>query len=472
MEKIESNIGELVLKYSQVSLCLIDKRGKVIFSNKYATKFLKQPKDKILGRHIHDIVHGGNKTNHSRANCPLARPLDDLTPILRAPDIFYDVNGEGYWAEFSCYPISEKGKFKAMLLSFLDATVSMRSHQALLEHQAKFKAVFVEALYPKLILDGTGEVLEANQAARNIFGDEIINTMFFNCFTAQSQKKVNDFWKHFMKEGNFEERIEVTVNCPDLVKKKYVFNFSGTRDIQPNMHLLTLVDVTKAYYEQEARNQFIAIASHELKTPLAVIKAYSELLERKYREDERAVQYVTKIQEKVDVLTRLINAMVDETKLGAGKLEFNNRQVDVYTFIQDSVDELQKAHKHNRLVIEGTAKVRAVFDPERIYQVLANLVSNAIKYSGKGKDVVIKVSKDNDNVVVGVQDMGPGVSKKEQSQLFKAFYRSPITIKKKYPGLGLGLFISKQIVNHYEGEMWIESKRGKGSTFFFTLPRS
>lgn len=465
-----NELGELVLKKVQISLCLVDGNGEVIFANEAALEFLNKREKEIKGLHIHDIVHGSS-SDHKKDHCPLIKPIKDNKPILREPDIFYNSEGKGSWAEFSSYPLLKGSEFKGILISFLNAAVSMKSDQALLEHQAKFKAVFTQALYPKMILDSTGEILESNRASRRIFGESIENTMLFDYFTPLSQKKVKEFWGKFMPNEHYEERIEVTVNDSNAGKKKYVFDFSATKDIQPNMHLLTLLDVTEEYYEQEAQNQFISVASHELKTPLAVIKAYSELLQRKYKDDGAASQYVNKIQEKVDVLTRLINAMVDETKLGAGKLEFNNQQVIFGKFVEDVVDELQKAYHHHKLALKGKSDSIIELDPERISQVISNLVSNASKYSEKGKDIVIMIEDDNDRVQVGVKDYGPGIPKKEQPQLFKAFYRSPSAHKKKYPGLGLGLFIAKQIVNHYGGDVWIESKWSQGSTFYFTLPK-
>lgn len=465
-----NGLGEIILKNAQISLCLLDGNGLVLYTNPAAQRLLGKKQKGLEGKHIHDIVHATSETNHRREDCPLVKALVNFEPVMRAPDIFYDEQGRGNWMEFSAYPLEENG-FKGVLLSFLDASVSIKSNQSLLEHQAKFKAVFDNALYPKLILDSTGEVLEANPAAKRILGNDLENTIFFDCFTVISQKKLKSFWKAFLGSKQREERIEVTMNGSGKNKKKYVFDISATKDIQPNMHFLTLVDITKEYYRQEAQNQFVAVASHELKTPLAVIKAYSELLQRKYKGDAQASQYVNKIQEKVDILTLLINAMVDETKLGAGKLEFNNQKIDFGKFIRELVDELQKAYQRNKLIVKGQIDSTIEVDPVRINQVLSNLVSNASKYSDKGDDIIIHLSDDEENIQIGVEDLGPGISKQEQPHLFKAFYRSKSAIKKRQPGLGLGLFISRQIVQHYGGEMWIESKWGKGSTFFFTLPK-
>lgn len=462
--------SQLALKKVQTNLFLLDEKGLVRFANKSSRDFVGKG-GKLTGRHIHDIFHSGENELHSKVDCPLVRGLKTGEPTLRAPDVFSVDEGNHVWVEYSSYPLKDKGKYPAMLFSFVDASVSISSQRDMSEHQAKFKAIFVQAVYPKLILDGTGEVLEANLVAKEIFGNDMENTMIFDYFSPKSEKRFKDFWRRFKKDGQTNERLDLYLN-KQLGTKRYVFDVSVSANIQLNTHLLSLINVTKEVIEQEAHNQFIAVASHELKTPLAVIKAYSDLLQRRHKGDEKTGQYLGKIHEKVDVLTRLINAIVDEIKLGAGKLEFVDRQVDFDKFLRRIVEEQQKVYVGNKILIEGKVGSKIKIDPERISQVINNLISNASKYSGRFSPIKIHIVEDEDKVQVGVEDFGKGMSKAEQQKVFSAFFRSPRVVKTNTPGIGLGLFISKQIVEHYKGSMWIKSAWNKGSTFYFTLPKN
>ncbi len=462
--------GELALKSVQINLCLVDNNGIIKFCNKMAKQFAQPESMKLVGRHIHDVFHQGGNHTHGKDQCPLLRALETGEPVLRTPDVFHNGNGDGMWFEYSAYPLKDKGKYPVMLFSFLDASVSIRSQNELIEHQAKFKAVFLQAVYPKLLLDGTGEVLEANPAAKRVFVENIENTMLFDYFAPKSEKKLKAFWKSFKASGGRSERLDVVLNN-DLDNRRYIFDISVSSDVRPNMHFMSLIDITEEAIQQEAQNQFIAVAGHELKTPLAVIRAYSELLQRKHRGDENTIKYVNKIHEKVDVLTRLINAMVDEIKLGAGKLEFNNREIDFNEYINEVVNDLKLSYKSNKILVKGKVKGKIETDPLRLTQVVSNLISNASKYSSPDTSILIHLLEDGNMIKVGVQDFGKGISRKEQGKLFSAFYRSPSAIKKNYPGIGLGLFISKQIIENYGGDMWVDSAWNKGSTFYFTLPK-
>lgn len=333
------------------------------------------------------------------------------------------------------------------------------------DRQSRYRAVFFEAIYPKIILNNKAKILEVNPIGQKIFGKNYEGKSLFEYIPQKSTKKLREFWKKLLKERQVSDKVELYVN-----KKRHIYLVNATTNIQPKEHLLILDDITKEVVEQESRDQFIAVAGHELKTPLAVIKAYSELLQRKSKPDEKTSQYTQKIIDKVDILTKLINAMVDEIKLGAGRLEFNDVTMDVDEFLSKHIQEIQKIYPRIDISTKGQADTVIQADPERLSQVISNLVTNAAKYSRKGKKVIVNVKKEDNKVIIGVQDFGKGISKKEQAKLFDAFYRSPSVIKRNQPGLGLGLFISKQIINYYGGDMWVTSRWGKGSTFWFNLP--
>lgn len=332
---------------------------------------------------------------------------------------------------------------------------------------SKYKSIFTEAMYPKLIVNNAGRILEVNQACEKVFGKNFDKKKIFEYMPTKSTKHLRRFWKNLRQEGIQSDTLEFTIE-----KQRYVFLVNATADIQPNTNLLILDDITKDVITQESRDQFIAVAGHELKTPLAVIKAYSELLQRRADGDEKTDQYTSKIIGKVDILTRLINAIVDEIKLGAGRLEFNNDELDIDEFVEQHVEHFRIAYPTMQISLEGQTQAKATVDSQRLSQVLTSLIANAVKYTEKGKKITVHLTMESEKAIIGVQDFGKGISKKDQAKLFSAFFRSPDVIRKNYPGIGLGLYISKQIVTYYGGDMWLESKWGEGSTFYFSIPVS
>lgn len=219
------------------------------------------------------------------------------------------------------------------------------------------------------------------------------------------------------------------------------------------------------------KDDFMAIASHELKTPVTSIKLYTQLLYLKFKKlkDLKSAESVAKMDNQLNKLISLINDLLDVTKIEEGKLQFNLKTFDMNELIKEVVEEMQLTTKHKiEKVLEKANLVYA--DRERIGQVLTNFISNAIKYSPQANRVIVRVAKDRKNVIVSVTDFGMGLTASEQKKVFERFNRAGQEGPGGLPGLGLGLYISREIIRRHKGKIWLESKKGKGSTFYISLP--
>lgn len=217
------------------------------------------------------------------------------------------------------------------------------------------------------------------------------------------------------------------------------------------------------------KDEFIGMASHELKTPLTSIYGYLQLLERTLKED-MSRDLARKTIRQVIKLNGLVSDLLDVSKIQAGKLQLNCKPFYLKELLIESMDMAQQ--------ISGSHKMELVFekddilitaDKQRLEQVLTNLLSNAVKYSPHSNRVILTVENDDNTVKVSVQDFGIGIPLSQQKKIFSRFYRVE-GLEPVYSGLGIGLYISREIIHMHHGELWVESKEGEGSIFSFRIP--
>lgn len=220
------------------------------------------------------------------------------------------------------------------------------------------------------------------------------------------------------------------------------------------------------------KDNFLAIASHELKTPVTSIKAYGQVLQKMFNQkgDTIAVAAIKKMDAQINKLTVLISDLLDVTKIQSGKLYMNLEYFNFNELLHEIVDELQVTATKHRLVKEFGTEAQLFGDRDRTGQVITNFITNAIKYSPEGGDIFIRSTVAGQKIILGVQDFGIGIPKDEAAKVFERFYRVTGSKHNTIPGLGLGLYISSEIIKRQGGKIWVESTEGKGSTFFFSLP--
>jgi signal transduction histidine kinase len=224
------------------------------------------------------------------------------------------------------------------------------------------------------------------------------------------------------------------------------------------------------------KDDFISTVTHELRTPLTSIRALSEMLHEDPRiELADRMRFLGIIVAEAERLTRLINQILDLAKLESGSAEWKTGKVDVAEVARESVESLERLFQEKRVAIstalpeDGAAVVQA--DRDRLMQVMINLLSNAVKFvpGGEGK-VEVRVKAENGQVRVEVADNGPGLGDGESRVIFEKFRQGGNTLTEKPQGTGLGLPISRQIVEYFGGRLWVESRPGQGATFIFTVP--
>ncbi len=220
------------------------------------------------------------------------------------------------------------------------------------------------------------------------------------------------------------------------------------------------------------KDDFLSIASHELKTPVTSLKAYTQLLQMDAKEnaDIKRESMLSKMDTQVDKLTALITDLLDTSKMQNGKLIYNKYFFQLNDLVKEIVDETWSTTASHQIIIKKNIPLQLYADRDRIGQVLSNLLNNAIKYCQDCKQIIVNLEKSGEMAICSVQDFGNGIIKAQQDKIFERFYRVTGNNLHTYPGLGLGLFIAKEIIERHNGKIWFESEEAKGSIFYFSLP--
>lgn len=218
------------------------------------------------------------------------------------------------------------------------------------------------------------------------------------------------------------------------------------------------------------RDEFFSIASHELKTPITSLKAYTQLLLMDDGDMPSSEQMLRRMDRQIDKLTALINDLLDASKVESGQLLFYKQPFQLKQMAQKVVEETQSLSVDHQLTFQADSNAIVNADRERIEQVLRSFLSNALKYAPRSKDIDVAIYEKEAEIICSVRDFGNGIAPEEQHRIFDRFYRISGNNLNTFPGLGLGLFISKAIIEKHNGKIGVESEKGKGTVFYFSLP--
>jgi signal transduction histidine kinase len=233
------------------------------------------------------------------------------------------------------------------------------------------------------------------------------------------------------------------------------------------------LDITERKQLDQMKDEFIGLVSHELRSPLTVITGAvnTVLTEGPRLSAEETKQLLLDASHEADSLAGLLNNLLELSRAQAGRLFIRAELVNFKKVLRDSVEEIRRQSSAHRFVLEIPGKLPVVTaDKLRLERILNNLLENAVKYSPNGGEICVSVKLEKERLVISVSDQGIGISKIDQAKLFKPFQRLEDTRIHSTKGLGLGLLVCQRLVESHGGQIWVESKPGQGSTFFFTLP--
>jgi len=239
--------------------------------------------------------------------------------------------------------------------------------------------------------------------------------------------------------------------------------------------VLALRTAAHAMTLSQMKTDFVSNVSHELRTPLASIRVFGEFLRLgRVKEPEKIREYGQYIETESRRLTQLINNILDFSKIESGQKRYQFEPADVREVVAETLRMFEVRLQHSGVAVHFEAPPRplppAQIDPDALVQAVMNLLDNAVKYSGPTKDIVVRLTRRDGYIIIGVSDQGIGIPREEQRRIFEKFYRVSTGLVHDVKGSGLGLAIVKHIVEAHHGKVEVESKPGQGSTFTIHLP--
>ncbi len=368
-------------------------------------------------------------------------------------------------------------KIELILLSIEDITAQKQAEEAKEREVKHFRALIENSEDAIALVDAKGKVLYGSPSTVKVLGYTSVELQKlsnpFELVPPDERKPVTTLFEKILKKpgsiGHTTHRIKHKNGS--FIWMECVLTNQLT---DPNVCAVVINyrDVNTKRQLEIQKDEFIGIASHELKTPVTSIKGYTQVLKNRFGKEGniKAVELLSRMDGQINKLTSLIADLLDSNKIEGGKLQFHEGYFDFNELTTEIVEEMQlTSTKHT--IIKKLATTKTISgDRDRIGQVITNLLSNAIKYSPHSDKIIITTSEDKENITLCAQDFGVGVPKEKQYKVFDRFFRVGGKERDTFAGLGLGLYIAGEIIKRHSGRIWVESDGKKGSTFSFSLP--
>jgi len=357
-----------------------------------------------------------------------------------------------------------------------DITKLKRTMVELKESQERFRTIFDSNIVGLVVSDLDERIIESNDAFLNIIGysrEEVLGgRVTWSALTPPEyddldRAKVHQVLKHGSVQPFEKEYVRKDgTRVPVLVGAARVHPDSTTS-------ISFALDISRQKASERRKDEFMGMASHELKTPLAVQKLYIHMLTKAVlgegdKEDLRNL--VGKIEQQTEKLDSIVTDMLDVVRVEANRIVLNKTVFDPDVLLKEIVDDFRLMHHHENIKLVGRIGSSVCADRERMSQVFTNLISNAVKYSPPQKPIVVHAHQKDGRAHFCIQDFGIGIGERDLPHIFDRFYRVEGASEHTYPGMGVGLFIVADILKRHQGRIWVESKKGEGSSFYFELP--
>jgi hypothetical protein len=452
--------------------------------------------DLYANQYLLDIFQLGENTNLSATNAENSAQIgwrffrngeeifDRDLPIQRAAfheekvkesefEVFFSGTGKRLYFLGSATPLYNKaGKVRGAVGGFLNITERKLDEQRLKESEERLRQMADAMPQVVWIADEQGTVNYYNQRVKELDGvtqtapdrwewqpmlhaDDIPTTL------AAWQQAVHDktpyAHEHRIRMRNGDYRWHLSRALPVLDEAGNLTKWYGTA-----------TDIHDRKRAEEQKDDFLRIAGHELRTPLTSLIGYISLLLKLPNHSDTALNFLKKSYGSTLKMRELITDFLDFTRVQRGDLPFQMEDFDLDELVTETVDNMQLSFPHHRILLQGSTGSTLHGDRSRLEQVLNNLLNNAIKYSPGKDEIEVRLSSDAQRVRLTVQDYGVGIAASELPNIFDRFYRADNTGKVR--GMGLGLYLVKQIIDRHRGTIRVESQPGEGTTFFVELP--
>jgi two-component system, sensor histidine kinase and response regulator len=502
--------SRLLLESAAEGIFGVGQDGLVTFINPAGLTMLGFEAEEVIGRQIHPLVHHSRSdgTAYPVEECPMHQTLTQGTAARIDDEILWRKDGTYFPVEYSSVPIDKNGTITGSVVVFSDITERKKAEEARKDSEQRLAQIINFLPDPTWVIDSQGKVVAWNQAMERLTGigaadmvgkgDYEYALPFYN----ERRPILIDLVRNWNAE--YEKKyLSIKQDGKNLVSESYHPNLGdeglylmGTASLiydaegQVAGAIESLRDITERKQMEEelidakqiadeanrAKGDFLANMSHEIRTPMNAVIGMTHLaLKTELTSKQR--DYLTKIQSSANSLLGIINDILDFSKIEAGKLDMESIDFNLDEVLANLANlvTVKAQEKENLEVLFATAQDvprSLVGDPLRLGQVLINLSNNAVKFTEQGNIVVstelLKLDEKRVSLKFAVSDTGIGLTEEQGTRLFQSFSQADTSTTRKFGGTGLGLAISKRLVEMMNGEIWVESEPGQGSTFNFT----
>ncbi len=457
----------------QNCIVILNEKGTVLAINDgFTTQFHYQEED-IVGKPMKMLF-----TPEDQEKMKFEREMENVTSQGVCSDNNYLVNGNGILTWVSGESILVKNEKNQ---TYIVKVIQSIHEQKTLENSLRDSTSFVESILrciqdALVVVNDDFVVLKANDAFLKIFSpntDKLDGIPLFEVHPA------------FANDPGLKQKMDLVVatdqcftdgevEVTDSTGKKRSFKLSTSLiDDQPDKEKRILVAAHENTTEKQMNQQredLIGFASHELRNPLANMVLCTELLEDCIDENnlEEAKDYLARTKSNIMRLNKIISELHDATKAGSGHLQIEKKPFQFEEMVRESIETVKLLYPSYNIIKSGSAALMVNGDRYRLVQVLTNYLTNAIKYSSGSHDVWVYLKSKGDQVVTEVKDAGAGIAEDQIPFVFTRYFRAEKT--RNVEGLGLGLYLSGEIIKAHHGRVWLESREGEGSTFYFSIP--
>lgn len=459
--------------HAPVGIFLTDKDGNCMFVNEQWLKFAGMTKEEALGSGWVEALHPQDKERVFKAWYAFTKRGNGFDMEYR----FLTPKGKITWLSGTAVAIRDQKKnVTGYMGTIADITERKRALASLEESEERLRL----ALDAGSIGVWDWDVLGGNLTwTNNVYKIHGVKKGTFTVTFENFSKLIHPEDKGRVLQGinkslagGYDYKIEFRIVPPSgdvrwvSTQAVVIHNEKG----QPARMLGATSDITQQKQLEQEKSDFLSMASHELKTPLTSMKMFVDLMQKELKRQKlkRPFYYATRIKDQTDRLTELTNDLLDVSRIETGKLKLHQESFDLNELVNDTIEGISASTNH-KFELKSKARVQVFADRYRIYQVLINLLTNAVKYSPSTKKISVSIKRKGKEAIVGVKDYGIGITKEKQSKIFERLYQVTDSQSKTYPGLGLGLYISKEIIERHKGKIMLKSKKGEGSFFYFNL---
>jgi PAS domain S-box-containing protein len=477
-----------LLEHSTDAISLLDKDGRRLYASPASARIVGYEPTEFVGVETFGHIHPADVQHLQNVFATMMRQPGKSFP---AHFRVRHKNRDWVWLEGTGTNLLDHPSVQAVVVNYRDITQRKHLEEALRQSREQLEVILQNIADGICVQDSRGSIVYMNEAGATLCGygspSEVMRTPDFQTQRASILQRfeLRDAQGKPVAPAELpgsralcgEQAPQAIVQSYDrvsqtqlwsLVKAQPIFGAEG----QGQLAVTIFSDITRAYEAEQRKDEFIAMASHELKTPITTLKGLTQLVNMRL-EKQGATEYLSvmaTIENQLNRLTRLVNELLDVSKIQAGRLDYAEEPIAIDELLREIVELAQYMSPTHTITLQGASQSHILGDRDRLEQVFLNLIGNAIKYSPQAATVALRMSTVHETVIISVQDQGVGIPRQHQGKIFERFYRVFDGTTKTFPGLGMGLYISAEIVKRHGGTITVASEEGRGSTFTVCLP--